>query len=171
MNPSFISIVILSILFQHIKCHVIDGYEIDIDDCPNGWTQKNNNCFYFSNYATDWHQAREWCINHTAQLVVIEDDDKFDDILELTDSKLYFWIGLNDLDKRFTFYWENGKTIDQNHHWFYPGQFDRSKAIVNGCVYVDTIDRYLYNWRCNDKSNFICELKLEELKSSQLNFQ
>ena len=62
------------------------------------------------------------------------------------------------MEKRFSFVWENGEHIDQNHEWFFPGQFDRNDAIVQGCVYVDPMDRYLYNWKCDDLSNFICQL-------------
>ncbi|KAM3825566.1 uncharacterized protein M6D78_015869 isoform 1-T1 [Vipera latastei] len=135
--------------------------------CPPKWVPyRYEFCFYIpAAPALSWKEARIFCQDQKADLVVIKDYSKQTFLRNLTEGARghasYFWIGLARREAQLT--WVDGTPISQSwySHWLqgHPGK--------EHCVQLVGI--YTAQWRdwdCEASTSFICEKPVKDAFSS-----
>ncbi|XP_009563574.2 asialoglycoprotein receptor 1-like isoform X2 [Cuculus canorus] len=94
--------------------------------CPTGWQEFATSCYFFSTDAKPWLTARNYCTNHKAHLVIIDNEEENGFLARhITDNQV-FWLGLSDtesegnwqwVDRRSRSFlsWNNGEPNDAGH--------------------------------------------------------
>ena len=64
--------------------------------CSGNWKTLANGCYYFEDNPMTWNEAKSFCSNLGANMVVVESDDERNGITEITKhliaKKVRFWI-------------------------------------------------------------------------------
>ncbi|KAM6290386.1 killer cell lectin-like receptor subfamily B member 1A [Porphyrio hochstetteri] len=81
-----------------------------LEPCASGWLYFQGKCYYLSEVEDDWNSSQNFCSQHNASLLVIENHQELDFMLKIT--KQEPWIGLYRRDENF--FWVNGKALDNN---------------------------------------------------------
>jgi hypothetical protein len=125
----------------------------------DGWILIHDKCYYISKFSEVWQAARAICSAENSTLFVIDNERELNNVmLHVVPNKSHFyWVGLNDLEEKHVFVWEDGRTTDIHDPLFKPGQFEDLESIHDGCVNIDSVSIYLEAWECDDPSYFICE--------------
>ncbi|KAM6293775.1 C-type lectin domain family 2 member L-like [Porphyrio hochstetteri] len=96
-----------------------------LEPCPSGWLYFQGKCYYLSEVEDDWNSRKNFCSQHNASLLVIENHQELHSLaklLKIDDC----WIGLH--KKGASFYWENGTALNVN---LFPIQNH------SNCAYLD----------------------------------
>nr|XP_032628763.1 uncharacterized protein LOC116820418 [Chelonoidis abingdonii] len=130
--------------------------------CPASWLPYRNTLCLFvpaKGPALSWSQARAFCQERKAELIVIRDYKKQIFLKELTDHGggpgSQYWMGLARLRGEAELTWVDGTPISKS--WYRNWLWSHPKA--KHCVQL--VGFYLNQWRdwdCNSTSSFICEM-------------
>ncbi|KAJ8358300.1 hypothetical protein AAFF_G00015880 [Aldrovandia affinis] len=91
--------------------------------CPEGWEQRNSECYYFSTEDKNWNDSRSACLKQGADLVIIETEEEQDFIYKHTGEDVY-WIGLSDSETEGTWLWVDGTPLQKDKTFWVTGEPD-----------------------------------------------
>ncbi|XP_070614478.1 macrophage mannose receptor 1-like [Erythrolamprus reginae] len=136
--------------------------------CPPKWTPyRDEFCLYLpSAPALSWKQARVFCQDQKADLVVIKDYGKQMFLRDLTEGARghasYFWIGLAWREAQLT--WVDGTPISQSwySHWLQGHPREKHCTQLVGIYAAQWRD-----WDCESNTSFICEKPMKGAFSSR----
>ena len=126
-------------------------------ECLDGWMAYENVCWkLFIDHAMSWPDALVECRNHSAELITLDNDEKFamigDRLREM--EILNVWVYSRRRDKKFKFTWLSNEKPISSSYW---GQ----KAVnssSNLCVAMSKSTQFkLDDVDCATLSHFICE--------------
>lgn len=126
--------------------------------CESGWQLFDRKCYFFSNTKTTWSGSRSMCIQKSADLVVINNENEQKFISGLTGSMAY-WIGLSAPTGTANWTWVDGTDYQLSYMSWSPNEPNNSGGSEHcGQVWKKG------NWNdksCKDSNSFaICEKKL-----------
>ncbi|XP_069802351.1 hepatic lectin-like [Dendropsophus ebraccatus] len=126
--------------------------------CDSGWYSFDRKCYFFSNSRTNWARARSMCVQKSADLVVINNENEQRFISAITGS-LAYWIGLNDIESEGNWTWVDGTDyITSYKAWSENAPSD--SAGENDCAQVWKLGKWS-DKPCSEQNSFaICEKKL-----------
>ncbi|XP_046337481.2 perlucin-like [Haliotis rufescens] len=127
--------------------------------CPTGFVQYQQACYWFSNIAGSFAEARSYCQffrSHLARITSKEEDDFVRSYAKETGRAPDYWLGATDLITERTFVWEVGDTLNYTN-W----HSDEPNKKTENCLGYKQLYDYLWNdYRCDVAINFICERKV-----------
>lgn len=137
-----------------------------VQGCPYEWRNFTEKCYYFSSGAETFDDAKLFCEEKGAMLVVIESKEEQLFLQKQTHAKGSYWIGLTDIEEENVWKWLDGTTptylnwkVDQPDNWNHhigPGED------CAGILYLG-----LWNdFQCNDYNKFICEKNMDKDQAS-----
>ncbi|KAM5172732.1 CD209 antigen-like protein C [Mantella aurantiaca] len=127
--------------------------------CERGWLEFDDHCYFFSNFALNWTNAENMCLNRNGHLVIINSQAEQKFLLD--NFKGLSWIGLTDLEKEGIFKWIDGTGLS---YTFWDTGEPNDLLQLEDCVHM-----YDEGWNdsiCSDNSSYaICEKRLEIFSS------
>ncbi|XP_023193232.1 C-type lectin domain family 17, member A-like [Xiphophorus maculatus] len=130
--------------------------------CPKGWITLNVSCYYFSNEAGSWDEARSDCIHRGADLLVMNNAEEKTFLAALF--KKEAWIGLNDKETEGSWKWVDGTSPEfKNWHDSQPNNGGTSgRWGEEDCAHVYNNDKASWNdFSCDGAKHWICEKVLK----------
>lgn len=126
--------------------------------CPLNWERFQISCYYFSNSALNWHDARDWCYSHQGHLLILTEDKEWDFVHGLG-MGTWFWVGLTDESGRWE--WVTGTPYVMDRRHWRPGQPDNWTLHGLGegdedCAHLH-YDGRLNDLHCSTRMRFICQ--------------
>ncbi|XP_029451110.1 CD209 antigen-like protein C isoform X1 [Rhinatrema bivittatum] len=122
--------------------------------CGEKWVQFQNSCYYFSSSSKTWKDARKYCMDNDADLVVVNNQEEQSYINKKTGSTRR-WLGLHDTEKEGEWIW-----VDQSPLTFTAwseGEPNDADAL-RGEDCVEVIGYGTWNdGPCTLPQNWICE--------------
>lgn len=82
--------------------------------CPNGWTQNEERCYFFSDTQATWNDSQSNCSSFGGSLVTMESQQEMD-FIHHTKNHLYIWIGLRREEREQPWKRPNGSLFN---NWF-----------------------------------------------------
>ncbi|XP_048198301.1 C-type lectin domain family 17, member A isoform X2 [Perognathus longimembris pacificus] len=79
--------------------------------CPDGWLPFEDKCYYFSSTTATWDEARQFCQESYAHLVIINSFAEQNFISKLHGSPRVYWLGLTDKDQEGEWRWLDGTPV------------------------------------------------------------
>ncbi|XP_039598541.1 C-type lectin domain family 12 member B-like [Polypterus senegalus] len=136
--------------FSNLKEFYCDATNTSPDNtcslCKPGGIFFNSKCYFISTYEQTWKQSRDWCMTRGGRLVNIESLEERDFIK--SKARSYYWIGGYDISK------ENNSTRMGAE----PVKSKRPSDVYKGeCILIDLQIIKVYNHRCGDSHQWICE--------------
>uniref|UniRef100_A0A3B5KXS8 C-type lectin domain-containing protein n=1 Tax=Xiphophorus couchianus TaxID=32473 RepID=A0A3B5KXS8_9TELE len=119
-------------------------------------------CYYFSNEAGSWDEARSDCIHRGADLLVMNNAEEKTFLAALI--KKEAWIGLNDKETEGSWKWVDGTSPEfKNWHDSQPDNGGTSgRWGEEDCVHVINNDKATWNdFSCDGATHWICEKVLK----------
>ncbi|XP_018424263.1 PREDICTED: collectin-12 [Nanorana parkeri] len=128
-----------------------------VTGCPYEWRNFSDKCYYFSSGKDIFDDAKLFCEDKGAVLVVIETKEEQQFIKKQTNGNGNFWIGLTDREEEKVWKWLDG-TVPSFTNWK-PGQPDNwASEMGPGEDCAGVVFSGLWNdFHCADVNNFICE--------------
>ncbi|KAF4088842.1 hypothetical protein AMELA_G00059370 [Ameiurus melas] len=138
--------------------HLVKAEERRVTKCPFGWVHFEGRCFSYQATFQDWASAEKHCLDLGAHLVSIHNEDEHQLVKSLIRAHDHqenpTWIGLNDCQTVFNFFWSDGTKLVYTK--WNPNQPDFYKG-VECCVHISS--GYSKNWNdipCHDIYPFVC---------------
>ncbi|KAH0615634.1 hypothetical protein JD844_005095 [Phrynosoma platyrhinos] len=133
--------------------------------CPSRWIPyREELCLYLpASPALSWEEARVFCQDWKAQLVVIKDHNKQMFLMDLADSAgghaSHYWIGLAWQEASAQLTWLDGTTVSQSWYsnWL-PGHPKKEHCVQFVGIYTGQ----WRDWDCSTNSAFICEMPVKD---------
>ncbi|XP_065660552.1 myoblast growth factor receptor egl-15-like isoform X2 [Hydra vulgaris] len=147
-------------MFEYRK-KIID-YLSSTWDCPIGWFDYKNDCYFFSSSPKkNWKDALFSCQKYEGNLLSIEDENENAFILNFLENGNvnHFWIGLKALPRKYV--WSDNTSL-LFFNWSNT-EPDNNGGIEN-CVKIST-DGWIDNY-CNNSFGFICKAKRSHVNCS-----
>ncbi|XP_063997729.1 C-type lectin domain family 17, member A-like [Pogoniulus pusillus] len=79
--------------------------------CPPGWLQFARTCYYFSTTTKPWLQAKDFCAELGAHLVVVESEQENKFLANQVMQNRVFWLGLADTHQEGHWQWLGGASL------------------------------------------------------------
>lgn len=139
--------------------------------CPEPFEFIHEHCYYFSQEALAWQDARDFCKSLTttdhADLAVFDltcEDYKHIFLRADEENQVEYWVGGTDEHHEGFWTWLDGRPIDLRASYWY----DESpiSAPDYNCLLIELISEVLGRWRlgnveCMQRFYFICQLGVE----------
>uniref|UniRef100_A0A3Q3VNU8 C-type lectin domain-containing protein n=1 Tax=Mola mola TaxID=94237 RepID=A0A3Q3VNU8_MOLML len=128
--------------------------------CPQGWRENEDKCYYFSADTKSWSDANTFCSEQGSDLLSIRDIHERLWVRTQISTEVY-WIGLNDRSREGVWEWSDGSG-DPNIVWCFrawiPGQPDNwGDAPGEDCGQVVGSNSGQWNdENCDIENKFIC---------------
>ncbi|KAM4688322.1 collectin-12 [Discoglossus pictus] len=133
-----------------------------VTGCPLEWRNFTNKCYYFSTGKDIFDDAKLFCEEKGAMLVVIESKEEQQFLKKQTSGNGSFWIGLTDAEEENVWKWLDG-TLPTFKNWKagQPDNWAHEQGPGEDCAGL--IYSGLWNdFHCEDFNNFICEKPMEK---------
>ncbi|XP_044134800.1 hepatic lectin-like [Bufo gargarizans] len=126
--------------------------------CDAGWQLFDSKCYFFSSTKSNWYRSRTMCVQKSADLVVINNENEQRFIKDIVKSTSY-WIGLTDTEEEGNWTWVDGTDYKTSYKSWRPNEPNSSGGNEDcGQLWKDG------NWNdvaCHDFNTYaICEKKL-----------
>eukprot|EP00079_Xenopus_tropicalis_P015500 XP_004913251.1 PREDICTED: asialoglycoprotein receptor 2-like isoform X1 [Xenopus tropicalis] len=158
-------IVTVSIRKNNVQCpsqeqkNIISVTDLPHTPCPEDWSIFAGSCYYFSNVAVTWEEAKHACQKRSSNLIVINSKTEQDYAIKVSMGQ-YTWIGLTEIDEEWKWvdgtpynlrqtYWKEGQPNNWSGHQL-PGGEDCAQLQLGG------------QWNdehCSQRWRYICEKK------------
>uniref|UniRef100_A0A8C3HCI2 C-type lectin domain-containing protein n=1 Tax=Chrysemys picta bellii TaxID=8478 RepID=A0A8C3HCI2_CHRPI len=80
--------------------------------CPWGWAWFQRTCYYFSESTKIWREAKQFCLDYGAQLVIINTKEEQPGTLQTsTRNSRAYWLGLSDKKVENQWLWVDGSPL------------------------------------------------------------
>ncbi|XP_075684466.1 collectin-12 [Rhinoderma darwinii] len=139
-----------------------------VPGCPYEWKNFTDKCYYFSTGSDIFDDAKLFCEEKGAILVIIETKEELQFLKKHTYKKGSFWIGLTDKDEENAWKWLDG-TIPNFTNWRegQPDNWNSEKGAGEDCAGI--LYTGLWNdFTCEDFNKFICEKDIDKDSASDL---
>ncbi|KAM9701255.1 asialoglycoprotein receptor 2-like [Menidia menidia] len=145
-----------------LKCDLqnyINNSSLSAGCCPLDWQNSGSSCYFYSRTTLSWHEARDWCNAHQAQLAVLLSDAEWDFVTSHSSGSFY-WIGLTD-EKNERWEWVNQTPYAMDRRRWKPGQPDSWTRHGLGpgdedCAHLHS-DGRLNDLHCSSRLRYICQ--------------
>ncbi|XP_033124328.1 uncharacterized protein LOC117122741 [Anneissia japonica] len=138
------------------------GVKCIIDECEFGWSYIGGKCVYISSPTNDiflnWTDSMNSCSEDDAELMIIRNENELE---ELYNKIVYFWIGLNDEIEENVFRWEDG-TISTYDNWLSgePNNLGCNRNCIDAnCVAMENKEGFWVDEKCTRRNRFVCKSK------------
>ncbi|XP_071150269.1 perlucin-like protein [Mytilus edulis] len=128
--------------------------------CQNGWLKNETNCYFFSNDAMNWNDAKSVCESYGSMLVEVLSSCELD-FLKAT-ATVYdssFWLGGTDIEKEGDWIWSTSQTDITFNDW-HVGQPDNWNDQEHCLLMTLEFNLEWADRSCTDINRFICEKNL-----------
>ncbi|XP_076365523.1 clotting factor C-like isoform X2 [Tachypleus tridentatus] len=137
----------------------------DQKECPPGWYQIENKCFYITSKHRSWNRAQGVCSNMASNLALLDsavDQQSLSDILK-EKGLVKTWIGLQREKENKSFVWmqNDGNNIPLNNNLTFWATEEPNAE--NVCVYLDAKNQFEPVWRtstCSQPAAFVCMIDI-----------
>ncbi|XP_036000779.1 CD209 antigen-like protein E [Fundulus heteroclitus] len=119
-----------------------------------GWLYFHTSLYYISVNTTTWQESREFCLQHEADLVIINTKEEQDFTRQF---HRHTWLGLRNVTKSGKWTWVDGTLLTKSY-WG-DGEPNNYKGTNEGCVEIKFF-AFENSWNdtpCNDQNFWICE--------------
>ncbi|XP_063779638.1 collectin-12 [Pseudophryne corroboree] len=139
-----------------------------VPGCPYEWRNFTDKCYYFSSGKDIFDDAKLFCEEKGAMLVVIESKEEQQFIKKQSSGKGNFWIGLTDKEEENVWKWLDG-TIPIFTNWKVGQPDNWTPEMGPGENCAGLIYSGLWNdFHCDDFNNFICEKDIDKGQASDV---
>ncbi|XP_025048539.1 C-type lectin domain family 17, member A [Alligator sinensis] len=121
--------------------------------CPRGWAWFQRTCYYFSTAVKTWPEAKVFCAEHGAHLVIINTEAEQDFVVETAAGKRGHWLGLSDQDTEAKWLWVDGTSLTLSF-W---SSGEPNNAGTENCVTMLPDGRW-NDLHCYKTDYWICEM-------------
>ncbi|CAM2109722.1 C-type lectin domain family 4 member G isoform X1 [Caretta caretta] len=80
--------------------------------CPWGWGWFQRTCYHFSESTKTWHEAKQFCLDAGAQLVIINTKEEQAFLVKARTTSRVYWLGLSDQKKENQWLWVDGSPLN-----------------------------------------------------------
>ncbi|XP_038235199.1 C-type lectin domain family 17, member A isoform X2 [Dermochelys coriacea] len=80
--------------------------------CPSGWAWFQRTCYYFSESTKTWHEAKQFCLDTGAQLVIINTKQEQAFMVKSRTTSRVYWLGLSDQKMENQWLWVDGSPLN-----------------------------------------------------------
>ncbi|XP_049582416.1 uncharacterized protein [Syngnathus scovelli] len=129
-------------------------------ECPKGWLDYGDKCYYFSSDTKTWREANAFCLSHDSKLTSILDGDE-KDWLRTTFRQAKAWLGLTDEHTEGVWSWTDGSLFTESMaNWGenQPNNYGEGKWGAHCGAMVTRVEGRWFNYDCDStKANYICK--------------
>uniref|UniRef100_A0A674IAH2 C-type lectin domain-containing protein n=1 Tax=Terrapene triunguis TaxID=2587831 RepID=A0A674IAH2_9SAUR len=79
--------------------------------CPWGWAWFQRTCYYFSESTKTWREAKQYCLDYGAQLVIINTKEEQVFLVKNRPKSRAYWLGLSDQKEENQWLWVDGSPL------------------------------------------------------------
>uniref|UniRef100_A0A8C3HCI9 C-type lectin domain-containing protein n=1 Tax=Chrysemys picta bellii TaxID=8478 RepID=A0A8C3HCI9_CHRPI len=79
--------------------------------CPWGWAWFQRTCYYFSESTKIWREAKQFCLDYGAQLVIINTKEEQVFLVKNRPKSRAYWLGLSDKKVENQWLWVDGSPL------------------------------------------------------------
>ncbi|KAJ1172762.1 hypothetical protein NDU88_004604 [Pleurodeles waltl] len=119
--------------------------------CPSGWRWFRKACYFFSSTDRTWESAKQFCLNHGAHLVIINDQEEQTFLGKNLNNKVH-WIGFSDSGKEGEWRWVDGSA--PTFTFWKIGE--PNNLVDEDCATLCTTGKW-NDLRCNSNCHWICK--------------
>ncbi|KAM8828848.1 secretory phospholipase A2 receptor isoform 3-T3 [Spinachia spinachia] len=126
--------------------------------CPQGWRENANNCYFFSTDAKPWMEANAFCLEQNSNLMSIQDIEERLWVRTQIGTEIY-WIGLTDRAVEGVWEWSDGSPFIPYLSYWTAGQPDNwGEEPGEDCGQVAGGNRGQWNdENCGVRRKYICK--------------
>ncbi|XP_002738007.2 perlucin-like protein [Saccoglossus kowalevskii] len=103
-----------------------------LTECPRGWTEWQDHCYYCFLEPKTWEDADTICKNYNGYLASIHSRQENDKINEVCASLFDLWIGYNDKGWEGIWTWSDSTAVEYTN--WESGQPDGESGLIDGDV-------------------------------------
>ncbi|XP_065275829.1 hepatic lectin-like [Emys orbicularis] len=120
--------------------------------CPWGWAWFQRTCYYFSESTKIWREAKQFCLDYGAQLVIINTKEEQVFLVKNRPKSRAYWLGLSDQKVENQWLWVDGSPLKLSF-W---SSGEPNDAMVEDCGTM-AIDGRWNDINCYMTDYWICE--------------
>ncbi|XP_049459415.1 macrophage mannose receptor 1 [Epinephelus fuscoguttatus] len=124
--------------------------------CPQGWRENENKCYFFSIDLKTWSEANAFCLGQRSNLMSIQDIHERLWVRTQIGTEI-FWIGLNDQVTENVWEWSDGSPFLPYIAYWMPGQPDNWGDGEDCGQVVGSSNGQWNDENCNVKRKYICK--------------
>ncbi|XP_061630867.1 lactose-binding lectin l-2-like [Phyllopteryx taeniolatus] len=129
-----------------------------VNNCPNGWTELNCNCYIYQREERTFSDAESVCNILGGNLVSLHNPLENAFVLELAragDNDDQFWIGYSDVVEADTFIWTDGSAQDFTN--YDPNATPAEPNPATGdCIELFETDGFWLTVDCTNENAYVC---------------
>ena len=137
--------------------------DIQVFECPEGWVENENSCYWDVFAAVNWTEANLGCfeLHPAAHLAYVESESENNFIESLRDNELLYWLGGTDSEFEGHWYWNDGSAFEFTDWNSGEGGQSGTKEDCLALWSTDNIYRNTwYDYECSELINYICEINI-----------
>ncbi|XP_042338366.1 C-type lectin domain family 4 member D-like [Plectropomus leopardus] len=147
------------------KCSASDDLSaLSCSACPDGWLHVEDQCFHLSTDRASYSNSSQICSEMGAHLATLTTKEQHDAVTiesSRIGGSLYYFIGLNDIEKEGEWRWEDKKPLEipfwSTDYLVQPDNYLWGETEGEDCAVVDALLQTWYDVPCHFTYRRICQ--------------
>lgn len=158
MKSTVIFLVGIAVIGAFLAFYPANAITLTGEECPEGWAFRLYHCYYFSNDTADWFSAWQKCNKLQADLVSIESETEFQNIIgqikQRAAGKFRWWTSGSDLHQTSDWAWYGTKNKVYYQNFCSPEDIG-----IGRCLTLDAACGYQFVTESCEETviRYICE--------------